>query len=168
VRALRPAGSDPRFLVKALSEASGELRELLESVPRSQLHRRGAPPDEDWTLATLAYHLCEVEEGVGRQLGVLLTAREPVIPHVDLDDIPDPELAREVDATELVERFGWTRRRTTYVLWDLDDRDWQRAGIHPYRGRVTVADLARELYQHDLEHLWQARRMTESLASARP
>jgi len=167
VRALRPAGSDPRFLVKALSEASGELRDLLWSVPRSQLHRRGAPPDEDWTLAGLAFHLCQVEEGVARQLHAILTSREPDIPHVDLDDIPDPETVRVHDALELLERFGWARQRTTYILWDLDERDWERAGIHPYRGRVTVADLTRELYQHDLEHLWQARRMTESLASAR-
>ncbi len=168
MRALRPAGSDPRFLVKALSEASGELRELLWGVPRSQLHRRGAPPDEDWTLAALAYHLCEVEDGVGRQLFIIFSGDEPEIPHVDFDDIPDPELAQGLDATGLVEQFGWARQRTTYLLWDLDDRDWKRSGIHPYRGRVTVADLARELYQHDLEHLWQARRMTESLASARP
>jgi len=30
---------------------------------------------------------------------------------------------------------------------------------------VTVLELAREMYQHDLEHLWQARRMMDRLAA---
>ena len=36
---------------------------------------------------------------------------------------------------------------------------------HPYRGRVTLLELTREMYQHDLEHLWQTRRMIEALTS---
>jgi hypothetical protein len=67
---------------------------------------------------------------------------------------------------ELLEEFHYLRRRTTYTLWDIDERDWQRGGIHPYRGRLTVLDLAREAYRHDLEHLWQSRRMIDQLAGA--
>jgi hypothetical protein len=37
--------------------------------------------------------------------------------------------------------------------------------LHPYRGRLTVLEIAREAYQHDLEHLWQARRMLDHLAA---
>lgn len=165
---LRPAGSDPRFLVKALSEAAGELRELLWSVPRSALSLRGVPPDEDWTLATLTYHLCVVENQLRQQLTALISEREAVLSHVDFDDIPERGAVEGLDVAELVEQFGWARQHTTYLLWDLSERDWQRGGVHPYRGRVTVAELARELYQHDLEHLWQARRMVEALLRHEP
>ena len=50
-----------------------------------------------------------------------------------------------------------------YLLWSADERDWARVGLHPYRGEVTLLDLVRDLYQHDLEHLWQAKRMAEGL-----
>jgi hypothetical protein len=44
--------------------------------------------------------------------------------------------------------------------------EWERAGMDPYRGRMTVLEIARETYRHDLEHLWQARRMMDALKSA--
>jgi hypothetical protein len=37
--------------------------------------------------------------------------------------------------------------------------------VHPYRGRVSVYDIAREIHQHDLEHLYQARRLREAVRS---
>ncbi|MDZ7727242.1 MAG: hypothetical protein U5Q44_03065 [Dehalococcoidia bacterium] len=49
-----------------------------------------------------------------------------------------------------------------YLLVELDQNYWSRAGQHPDRGRLEIRDIARDLYQHDLEHLWQARRMVEA------
>ena len=51
------------------------------------------------------------------------------------------------------------------MLWELAEPEWDRAGIHPYRGRMTIRQLTREMYQHDLEHLWQTRRMIDALTS---
>lgn len=153
--------------MKALSEASGELRELLWGIPRQVLLRAGPPPDEDWSLGTLALHLLDVERGVYRQFTAILMLDEPEIPHVDLDDVPPIEAVSGLDTAEVVDEFGWARRRTTALLWDLHHQEWARAGLHPYRGKVTVTDLARDLYQHDLEHLWQARRMAGALVGVR-
>ena len=91
----------------------------------------------------------------------MLNRREPEIRHVDLDDIPFREDYIEEDVEELLEEFHYLRRETTFMFWGIDERDWERGGIHPYRGRLTVLDIARETYQHDLEHLWQARRMID-------
>ncbi len=49
------------------------------------------------------------------------------------------------------------------MLRMLDEDEWQRGGLHPYRGRVTLLDLARDIHEHDLDHLYQARRLRESL-----
>jgi hypothetical protein len=45
----------------------------------------------------------------------------------------------------------------------LSEDEWQRTGVHPYRGRVSIYDIAREMHEHDLEHLYQARRLREAL-----
>lgn len=167
MRFVRKAGSDPAFLVKAMSEASGELRELYWGMRPGDLLRVGAPPDEDWCLMAIAQHMRDTEERVGAQLERLTYTRrrEPDIPHVDFDDIPFREDYEEADEDELLEEFHYLRRRTTHLLWALDEAEWDRGGTHPYRGRLTVRDIARELYQHDLEHLWQARRMVDHLAA---
>lgn len=168
VQYVRPAGTNPSFLLKALSEASGELRQCFYGLRRSSLLRAAEGLDEPWTLLGLVCHVRDVELGVNEQIQTILTRRgDPPITHVGIDDIPFPEDYEDEDEDEVLEEFHYYRRQTAYQLWDISEREWERAGIHPYRGRVTVLELARELYQHDLEHLWQARRMVEAAESPR-
>ena len=165
---VRKAGTDPSFLLKALGEASGEFRRALEGVRRRAMLAPGTGQDECWTLLGLAAHVRDVELGVHEQLETILRHRgEPGIPHVRIDEIPYLEDYADEDEEEVLDEFHYYRRQTAYTLWDCPEPDWERAGIHPYRGRLTVLQLARELYQHDLEHLWQARRMVDALGAGR-
>lgn len=165
MRYVRQAGSDPSFLLKALGEAAGELERAFYGVPERVLQREAEHPDDGWCLLAIPFHVRDVERGVQTQLDTILTSRRDDIRHVDFDDIPFREDYIEEDVEELIEEFHYLRRRSTYSLWDLDERDWHRSGEHPYRGRLTVLEIAREMYQHDLEHLWQARRMLDRLAA---
>jgi hypothetical protein len=165
MRYVRQAGSDPSFLLKALGEAAGELERAFYGVPERTLQQGFEHPDEGWCLLAIPFHCREVERGIQRQLDTILSSRSDELKHVDLDDIPFREDYIEEDVEELIEEFHYLRRSTTYSLWDIDERDWQRSGEHPYRGRLTVLEIAREAYQHDLEHLWQARRMLDRLAA---
>ncbi|MBK7329039.1 MAG: DinB family protein [Dehalococcoidia bacterium] len=165
MRYVRQAGSDPAFLLKALGEAGGELQRAFYGIPERELQREAGAPDEGWSLLAIPYHVREVERGVQAQLETILASRHAGIRNVDLDDIPFREDYIEEDVEELLEEFHYLRRRSTYLLWDIDDRDWERTGEHPYRGSVSVLQIAREMYQHDLEHLWQARRMMDALAA---
>jgi hypothetical protein len=167
MRYVRQAGSDPSFLLKALGEASHELRQLIVGVPNRALLAPGDGLDEGWTLLGLAAHMRDVELGVNGQIETILSRREPEIRHVDVDDIPFREDYEDEDEEEVLGEFHYYRRQTSYLLWEIGEREWERAGVHPYRGRLTVAELVRDLYQHDLEHLWQARRMAEALGAAR-
>lgn len=165
MRFVRQAGSDPSFLLKALGEAAGELHRSFYGMPHRQLQREATGADEGWCLLAIPYHVLQVEKGVQKQFDTILNTRDSEIRHVDLDDIPFREDFIEDDYEELLEEFHYLRRRTTYSLWDIDERDWQRTGLHPYRGEMSVLEIARELYQHDLEHLWQARRMMDELTA---
>ena len=44
--------------------------------------------------------------------------------------------------------------------------EWHKPAIHPYRGEITIETIARELAQHDLEHLWQVRRLKVEMLEA--
>ena len=162
---VRQAGSDPSFLLKALGEASGELRRSLSGLRRRQLLAPARIPDDGWCLLGIAVHMRDVELGTVTQVERILMARtpEPEIAHVDLDDIPLLDDIRDEDEDEVLEAFRYYRRTMTYTLWDIGGSSWEDAGIHPYRGRVTVTEIVRELYRHDLEHLWQARRIIDAL-----
>lgn len=165
---VRKAGDDPAFLLKALGEASGELQRAFAGLGRRQLLQPAPAPDEGWCLMGIAYHVGQVERGITRQIeAILYEAETPEIPNVDLDDIPFAEDYAGSDADALLDELHYLRRRNTYTLWDMAGRAWERAGQHPYRGPLTVLQIVRETYQHDLEHLWQARRIVDQIAVGR-
>ena len=86
---VRQAANDPAFLLKAIGEASGELRRLLEGTRRVRLLLPGERPDEDWTLLGLAAHMRDVELGMNENFNWILSGRRmPRVGVVDLDDIP--------------------------------------------------------------------------------
>lgn len=160
---VRRAGNDPSFLLKALSEASGELSRSFGGLSRREARRPAPVPDDGWTLLAIPYHLRNVEQGLLEQYQAITRWHEPEIEAVDLDDIPFEEDYREEDLPDLLEEFRYLRRRTSYLLWDLMPSEWEKAGNHPYRGRLTILEIVREAYQHDLEHLWQAHRVLEAM-----
>jgi len=138
---VREAGSDPAFLLKALSEASGELQRCFHGLRRRELLRPAEGVMEDgWCLMAIPFHVLEVERGVSNQLETMLSSREPEIRNVDFDDIPFREDYQSADEDELLEEFSYFRRRTSYILWDLSPGDF--------------------------EHLWQARRYIDAMAGA--
>ena len=153
-----PTSSD-RFLLKALGEAAGELRGLLHPLRGRRARIPGEGLDEGWCPLAIAVHLRDVERAAGQQVEAILRRPYAPIRHVDLDDIPFAEDYARADLDEALDGFAWLRQETSYALWGLSPEEWERPALHPYRGEVTLIDLVRELYQHDLEHLWQARRM---------
>lgn len=167
MQVLRQAGSDPAFLLKAMREASGELRGVLEGMPHRMLLKPGTGNDDDWCLLAIAYHMHDTESGFLRQIETIMTIPESEMRHVDFDDIPLREDYADEDEDELLENFHYLRRRNAYMLWDISDREWQLGAIHPYRGRMTLMELIREIYRHDLEHLWQARRIADHVQATR-
>jgi hypothetical protein len=147
------------FLLKAIREAGNELAEELYSAgPRESRHVR---PD-GWSYLLIAAHVRDHEEMTLSYVERILSRRNPHLEAVDTERVlDDPTLVIE-EIDRLVTEFIYLRRQTAYLLYDLPPSAWERTGIHEYRGPCSVLQFARELNQHDLEHLWQVRRMRES------
>lgn len=164
---MREVAADPgghRFLLKALSEAGHELAEELYGCSRRLLDVRD---NDGWSLRLIAAHVRAYEEMTADYIEEILARRNPELDVIDTEAMLDnPERCRE-DADRAVMQYTHLRRRIQYALWDLTDHDWQRTGRHPYRGPVSVVQLARELHLHDLDFLWRARRLKERAAVRR-
>ena len=83
-----------------------------------------------------------------------------------MDVLPQERSYQDEEIDRLLVSFRDLRRETTYLLWGLTDADWGSSAQHPYRGEVTLGEIAHELAQHDLEHLWQVRQLKERLREA--
>ena len=124
------------------------------------------PANDEWSLKEVAAHVRDAEELALQQL---LAINEPItktLPFWDIDVFPLERDYRAEDLSRLLTEFRRLRGETTSLLWGLMDADWRRSGRHPYRGDMTVEEIARELAQHDLEHLWQVRRLKFELGEA--
>ncbi len=93
---------------------------------------------------------------------------EPKLKAFDGDALVMDRDYQEIDLFEALDQFTYLRHRSVDVLWGPALGEWNRKGRHPYLGPLTIAQLVREQNEHDLEHLWQARNIRESLAQRTP
>ena len=76
---------------------------------------------------------------------------------LDPDRLADERQYRRNDPREALTAFGRRRGETLAFLGRLDPAEWQRGGLHPTRGRLTMDDYAAALAAHDASHLAQLR-----------
>jgi hypothetical protein len=156
---------DPQaWVLKALREAGGQLLSELSGLDEEELRWR--PADGEWSLKEIAAHLRDAEELALAQINAFVSATRAALPAWDVDLLPQERDYQDEELADLLAAFRGARRETTYLLWELTEADWQRAAEHPYRGRVTLGEIGRELAQHDLEHLWQVRQIKDRLREA--
>lgn len=152
------------WVLKALREAGNSLVGELHGLDERTLCRR--PREGEWCLKEIAAHLRDAEELALLQMNAVLDAGDRPLPVRDIDALPLERDYLAADFSGLLSEFRGLRRQTVYLLWGLMKPDWRRAARHPYRGEVTLGEIAHELAQHDLEHLWQVRHLKEKLAAS--
>jgi hypothetical protein len=153
-----------RWVLKALRETSGSLLAEFRGLARGQLSWRSAA--DEWCLRDTAGHLRDAEELALAQMTAIESGAPGPLPIWDVDVLPLERDYRVANLSLLLAEFRRLRRETISLLWGLMDEEWMRAAEHPYRGPLTLRQIARELAQHDLEHLWQVRQLKERMAEA--
>ena len=157
---------DPRsWLLKAMRETSHAMESLLWDLDDDALDRPGF--GDEWSCADLVFHMMEMERRYIDWLERIARVEDPKLGAFDGDTIGPRD--RDDDVTtvfDMMDEFSVLRRQTVYLLWSLDEDDWDRGGMHPYLGRRTILDIAREMNEHDLSHLWQLRRICDAFSAA--
>ena len=152
---------DPKsWLLKALRETAHAMESLLWDLDDGDIDRKFGV---GWSCAELITHMASMERGFLDRLERIVSLDEPRIAAFDADSFDAPE---RQSVYEAMDDLGELRRRTMHLLWSLDDGDWRRKGVHPYLGPLTIMQVAREINEHDLSHLWQLRRLCDQLSPA--
>jgi DinB superfamily len=119
--------------------------------------------DEDWTAAEVVAHLRDAEEFRLLRCRRMRDENEPFIAAFDQEQLARDRDYPSTDLAEALEAFERLRSRVLQLLAALDDRAWQRAGLHEENGRITIEAHIRHAISHDLVHL---RQIAESLVTA--
>lgn len=151
-------------MLKALHEAAGELQSQLLGLGEDDLRHRPAP--DEWSLNEIAAHLRDAEASFVERLELIAGQDEPDLPNVDTAVYVMERDYQGVDLYEVLMEFSRLRHQSTGLLWSLAPYDWEREGVHPYRGRISIMQVARDMNEHDLGHLWQVRRLRRQIEEA--
>lgn len=156
--------SDPiGWVMKALREAGNSVVREMAGIEDSVLCER--PAEDALSLKEIAAHLRDAEELALLQIMSLIETPEKAVPVWDVDVLPMERDYRSADLRKVMSEFRDMRRETTYLLWGLREWEWRKPGKHPYKGEITLEEIARGLAQHDLEHLWQVRQLKFDLGA---
>jgi hypothetical protein len=152
------------WVLKALRECSNIVVRELSDLDEDELRR--SPGEGEWCLKEIAAHLRDAEQLALRQMTAIAEGARGPLPAWDIDLLPAERDYRTADLGDLLSELRELRQEVTYLLWGLDGADWQASGEHPWRGNVTPETLARELAQHDLEHLAEVRRVKAAIGAS--
>jgi hypothetical protein len=134
-------------------ETASRLAKLVEGVSGGQLSKRPAP--DKWSVSEILVHLAEAEVSCFWRYRQMIEHNGATIIPFDQDlwyklgDYP----AR--DAEESLQLFRLMRDANLRMFDRLTAEQWQSGGVHTERGPMTVADLARQMAGHDINHIAQ-------------
>jgi hypothetical protein len=153
------AGSDP---IAIQTETPVSLARLIGSVAQEKRSRQ--PAAGQWSLAAIVAHLAEAEIALSwryRQIaekeGAALAGYDQNLWH-RLGDYDSR------DCQESLAQFRLLREANLRMFAGFTPDEWQRAGIHAERGRLTMKDLVAQAAGHDLSHLQQVERVVAAVS----
>lgn len=139
---LRMLRAAPRVLARRIAGAS-----------RRRLMTRPAPGK--WSVGEILAHLSEIELLWGYRLRTMLEREEPEIVGMDQEVWARVGRYDRRNPRESLAVFSALRRSHVALLSSLTPKALARRARHAQFGRLTIADIARLLAGHDVNHTRQ-------------
>jgi uncharacterized damage-inducible protein DinB len=145
-------------------DGAEELVERLAAIPgriaaaaagRSPEELSAAPEAGAWSAVDVMAHLRASDEILAPRLVAMVVREEPPLPAFDDRRWGEVMGYAESDFQELLATFTFRRAELIRLLRRLTPADWQRAGVHEARGRITLLETLRHLTDHEVEHCVQ-------------
>ena len=143
-------GKDP---LQVLGATAGRLRTIVRDTPLEGLRRKPAP--DKWSPVEIIAHLADVEIVASWRMRSILAHDGVATQAFDQDEWVTNLRYAATDPMESVDLFEAARTANLRLLRRVGPERLENHGMHPERGRETVAHLIRLFAGHDLNHLGQ-------------
>jgi uncharacterized damage-inducible protein DinB len=114
---------------------------------------RRRPAESKWSALEHACHLRDAEQVYAERFTKIAHLDRPALWMMDNDRVAELRRYREADLPSVVREFRRLRELTLLLLRALPHAAWQRTGIHPKRGEVSIEQEAEHLAGHDDKHV---------------
>jgi uncharacterized damage-inducible protein DinB len=148
---------DRALMLASLRATPRMLREMSRDCTAEQAWT--PPKAGEWSIAEVVRHLVEGDRDTFLpRLRRMLGETRPLFDKTR----PAPDTSADLGALLLA--FETARHQAIALLEGLDDAGWQREGVSPSRGALSVQRYAQTMSEHDTEHLQQIQDVRQALA----
>ena len=149
----RDHGLTAKDALRVQAQTPGRLATVLRGVPADRVARRPRP--KKWSMREILVHLRDCEIVYGSRIRKMIAEKGGGLIPFDQDRWADGLAYRREDTKLALESFAALRRANVALLQNLGPTVFDRHGIHPEYGRLTVRQLAIHWAAHDENHLGQ-------------
>jgi uncharacterized damage-inducible protein DinB len=149
--------------LERLTRTADELARAIKGQSDSVLSRR--PDASNWAAKEVVCHLRDTEEAFGARFEQILAMdTDPKLGGPTADRWAEERQYLRNDAPEAIRAFRKRREENLATFGTLNAEQWNKGGIHPVRGRMTIDMFLTLMAWHDDNHLDQLKRALEGKA----
>ncbi len=145
-----------------MERTADDLAAAIRGKSAAALSRR--PDGKNWAAKEVLCHLRDTEESFMARFQAILAMDEPKFFAINPDRWAEERQYLRADAEAALGAFRKRREESLAFLRGLRPEGWERGGIHPARGRMTVKDFVALMAWHDDNHLDQLERALDGRA----
>jgi hypothetical protein len=149
--------------LQRLTRTADELSAAIKGQADAFLSRR--PDTKNWAAKEVICHLRDTEEMFNARFELILAMdTDPKLVGPSADRMAEERQYLRNDAVEAIGAFRRRREENVEFFRKLAPAQWDKGGIHPVRGRMTIDTFLTLIAWHDDNHLDQLKRALEGKA----
>src|SRR5262245_11510729 len=149
--------------LQRLSRTADQLAAAIAGQNEALLARR--PDEKNWAAKEVVCHLRDTEEAFGARIEqILAMAVDPTLVVTDAARLADERQYLRNDAVEALAAFRRRRAEALKRFGTLTPAQWDKGGLHPALGRITIDGVLSVIAWHDDNHLEQLSRALQGRA----
>lgn len=134
-----------------LESGPGALAAATRALSDEVIRRRPSP--DKWAIVEIACHLRDIERVHVQRFTKVAHQEKPALWVLDNEKTALSLRYREADLRAVIREWKGVREDALALLRSLPHASWQRTGLHPKRGEMTLEQLAVFLTDHERKHL---------------
>jgi uncharacterized damage-inducible protein DinB len=148
--------ASPEEQMARMEQTADDFAAAIKGVSDAALGRR--PDERSWSAKETLCHVRDTEESFMLRFQTIMEMDEPRFLPADPDRWAIERQYQRNDTAEALAAFRVRRDETLKYLRGLRPEYWDRGGVHPTRGRMTIRDFVGLMAWHDDNHLDQLKR----------
>lgn len=149
--------------MQRLTRTADELAAAIKGQSDAVLSRR--PDAKNWAAKEVVCHLRDSEEVYGARVEQILAMDvDPTLIVTNADRLAEERQYLRNDAGEALAAFRRRRAEMLEAFGKLTPSQWEKGGLHPVLGRITVDGVLSVMAWHDDNHLDQLMRALQGRA----